>query len=216
MMGENEWRYADTLEEIANSQDVWYLSSEDGKPHNFYRSGHLDISFPDNHKSPDEFRYDPLKLMSRTDYLKEKQIQIFMNQRELFPEEKLVYHSPPLEEDLEVAGYVRLCAYIEMNVPDTDLGVSLFEIKPDGNHIFLGQSLLRARYRNSHSRAELVKPGEIELYEFNRFYIFARRLRKGSRLRLVLYGINTPDWEKNYNSGGVIADETKKDARVAP
>ncbi|MFC2163734.1 CocE/NonD family hydrolase [Acidobacteriota bacterium] len=215
MMDENEWKYVDRLEDIASGSDVWYLSSDDGKPHDSFHSGSLKKSLDNKHKTPDVFRHDPLELMPKEDFFKEKQTQIYMHQRELFPDEKLIYHSPPLEEDLEVAGYVRLSAYIEMNVPDADLGVSLFEIRPDGSHIFLGQSLLRARYRKSLSKAELVKPGEINVYEFNRFYFFARRLRKGSRLRLVLYGINSPDWEKNYNSGGVIADETEKDARVA-
>jgi uncharacterized protein len=40
-------------------------------------------------------------------------------------------------------------------------------------------------------------------------------LMKGSRLRLVVSSPNSIFWQKNYNSGGVIADETTKDARVA-
>jgi len=215
MMGENEWKYADSLDGIANGRDVWYLSSIDGKPHDFFHSGCLQQTLDNTSKNPDVFRHDPLELMPKEDYLQEKRIQIYMHQREMFPDEKLVYHSPPLEENCEVAGYAKLSAFIEMDVPDADLGVSLFEVLPSGRPIFLGQSLLRARYRNSLSTAELVKPGEINVYEFNRFYFFARQLRKGSRLRLVLYGINSPDWEKNYHSGGVVADETEKDARAA-
>jgi len=38
---------------------------------------------------------------------------------------------------------------------------------------------------------------------------------KGSRLRLVVSSPNSISWQKNYNSGGVVADETAKDARVA-
>jgi predicted acyl esterase len=100
-------------------------------------------------------------------------------------------------------------------VPDTDFQVGLFEIEPDGKCIFLGNDLLRARYRRSFSKAELVKPGEIELYEFRRFYFFVRELKKGSRLRLVVGCINSPDFGKNYNSGGVVGEETAKDARRA-
>jgi predicted acyl esterase len=43
----------------------------------------------------------------------------------------------------------------------------------------------------------------------------ARRLMKGSRLRLVVSCSNSTAWQKNYNSGGVVADETAKDARTA-
>jgi len=40
-------------------------------------------------------------------------------------------------------------------------------------------------------------------------------LMKGSRLRLVVDSPNSIFWQKNYNSGGVVADETAKDARTA-
>ncbi len=37
---------------------------------------------------------------------------------------------------------------------------------------------------------------------------------KGSRLRLVVSSVNSILWQKNYCSGGVVADETAKDART--
>jgi uncharacterized protein len=37
---------------------------------------------------------------------------------------------------------------------------------------------------------------------------------KGSRLRLVVSAPNSPQWQKNYCSGGVVAEETAKDART--
>jgi predicted acyl esterase len=60
-----------------------------------------------------------------------------------------------------------------------------------------------------------VKPGEIGQYVFDGFTFFSRRIAKGSRLRLVLNSPNTINQEKNYNSGGVVAEETAKDARTA-
>jgi hypothetical protein len=38
---------------------------------------------------------------------------------------------------------------------------------------------------------------------------------KGSRLRLLLISPNSFALEKNYNSGGVVAEESAKDARTA-
>ena len=37
---------------------------------------------------------------------------------------------------------------------------------------------------------------------------------KGSRLRLVVSGVNSIFWQKNYNSGGDVAAETAKDAKT--
>jgi predicted acyl esterase len=44
---------------------------------------------------------------------------------------------------------------------------------------------------------------------------FSRQIAKGSRLRLVICCPNSIYVEKNYNSGGVVADESGQDARTA-
>ena len=74
---------------------------------------------------------------------------------------------------------------------------------------------MRARYRESLLQEKLVRPGEVNLYEFKGFYFFSRKLSKGSRLRLLLRSPNSIYWQKNYNSGGVVAEESAKDARTA-
>ena len=37
---------------------------------------------------------------------------------------------------------------------------------------------------------------------------------KGSRLRLVVTAVNSIYWQKNHCSGGVVVEETAKDART--
>ena len=102
-----------------------------------------------------------------------------------------------------------------MDVPDTDFAVSVYEIKRDGTSVSLTSDAMRARYRESPTKETLVKPGEINRYEFNSFTFFSRRIAKGSRLRLILSCPNTIQLEKNYNSVGVVAEESGKDARTA-
>ena len=170
---------------------------------------------PQEAQKPDTFEYDPLKLMTKDEYFKSRTEAPFLDQRAAFQKDKLIYHSPPLREALEVAGYVKARLFIELNVPDTDLAVALYEIRPDGQSIYLAEDFMRARYRESLSKAELVKPGEINEYVFERAYFFVRKLEKGSRLRLVVSCLNSPDFEKNYNSGRVVAQETAEDARTA-
>src|SRR5437016_2235553 len=60
-----------------------------------------------------------------------------------------------------------------------------------------------------------TSPGEIVKCDFDPSLFVARRLMKGSRLRLVVYSPNSIFWQKNYNSDGVVADETAKDAHTA-
>jgi len=213
-MWENEWKYVEKLEDISNKTQIWYLSSQDGRANDVFHSGTLEQTPPPKKQKPDIFVYDPLKLIAEDKYLKQNP-DYFLDQSAAFAEDILIYQSPPLEKAIEIAGYIKLKAYIELNVPDTDFGVELFEIKPDGTSIYLGNDMMRARYRESLSKAELIKPGEINLYEFKRFYFFARKFEKGSRLRLIISCLNSPEFGKNYNSGGVVADETAKDARKA-
>ena len=127
----------------------------------------------------------------------------------------LVYHTEQFEEDTEISGYAKLTAWIEMDVPDTDFIARLYEIKPDGTSIHLTADTMRARYRESLREEKLVKPGEINKYVFDWFTWFSRRISKGSRLRLVFACINSSAVEKNYNSGGVVNEESGKDARTA-
>jgi putative CocE/NonD family hydrolase len=216
LMGESKWKYADSIEELSNHKKKWYLSSSNGSAHDVFHSGSLSQRLQKKNQKPDTFKNDPLKLISKKDYIASQRDPDFMlNQEFAFQKDKLIYHSPPLKEDIEVAGYVKLTVFLSMNVPDTDLQMALYEIKPNGKSIGLASDMVRARFRNSLSKAELVKPGRVYPFVFDQPFFFARKIPKGSCLRLIISGINSPDWQKNYNSGGDVSKETAKDARKA-
>lgn len=80
---------------------------------------------------------------------------------------------------------------------------------------FLGESELRARHRRRVERSEIVTPGAVERYTFDRFYWFSPTLWAGSRIRLVVMPLNSPERDKNYNSGGDTIRESGVDARIA-
>lgn len=214
VMKENRWKYRDRLEDASNREMSWYLSSRQGKANDMFHSGYLEQTPPPGRQEPDLFRYDPLEIMSK-DEVVHLSNRFLLYGREAFKKEKLIYHSPPLKQAIEIAGVVKLTAFIQLNVPDTDLAMFLYEIEPDGKNILLAWDYMRARYRNSLSKPELVMPGTINKYVFDKSLFFARQLGKGSRLRLIISCLNWPYLEKNYNSGGVVAEETGKDARTA-
>ncbi len=214
VMEANEWKYAPSLETIATDSRSWYLDSQDGEANDVFRSGSLS-SEPPVVSGTDSYEYDPLETIEDYGELAALNSGYTGSGAAFVPHAKLVYHSSPLTSDLEVSGYARVDAYIELNVPDTDLLAFLYEVRADGSTIYLGTSELRARHRNGVDRVDLVQPGEIELYTFDRFYWFSRLLLEGSRLRLVILPLNSPDRDKNYNSGGNTIYETDADARTA-
>src|SRR5262249_5194368 len=210
--GAEEWRYADSLETVASGTRTLYLTS-DGQAGSVVRSRRLADAPPDKTAAPDHWIYDPLVL---PDAAPPSDGSVVDQHYPLsLAGDGVVYHSDPFPTVTDIAGNVKLSVWLSMDVPDTDLQAFLYEIQPNGSSVLLTADQLRARYRTSLEKETLIKPGEVLRYDFNGFTWTARRLQKGSRLRLVVSSPNTPDLEKNYNSGGVVADETEKDARTA-
>jgi len=218
MLGEGaeQWRYADSLEAITASSRPMYLTSQDGYANDVFTSGTLSASKPGSANKPDQYVYDPLDTEFPAWNPVESSKDNLVNVSGLLASSGkiLVYHTPPFAQDTELAGSLKFSAWISLDQPDTDFSVFVYEVKPDGSSALLGIDMLRARYRNSLREAALVRPGAIEHYDFDHFSFIARRIGKGSRLRLVLGPVNSKYWEKNYNSGGIVADESGKDAQT--
>ena len=212
--GAEEWRYADSLEAIATEKWTLYLHS-DGPANDAFHSGFLSEQKP-SQSPPNKYVYDPLDV--RPAELQREEVQNSLTDQRwalnLFGN-GLVYHSEPFPEATEITGSLKFVAWMAMDVPDTDFRVSVYEIQLDGTSIRLTSDRMRARYRESLRQEKLVQPGEINRYEFNSFRFFSRRIAKGSRLRLVLRSPNSIYGQKNYNSGGGVAEESGKDARTA-
>jgi putative CocE/NonD family hydrolase len=202
------------LEAISDTTRRLYLDS-DGTANDVFRSGRLTQATP-GQSQPDHYTYDPLDV--RPGELEQEEIKSSLTDQRAALNlygNGLVYHSEPFEADTENTGYVKLVAWMALDVPDTDFAVSLGEMLRDGSYQWLTQAFLRARYRESLRHARFVPLGEIVCYEFQNFMFFSRRVAKGSRLRLLLSSPNSIHIQKNYNSGGVVAAETAADARTA-
>ncbi len=213
--GAEEWKYAESLDAISNTTRRLYLHSENSQANDVFHSGSLTEEKP-GREAADHYTYDPLD--TRPGELERKEISNPITDQthvlNLFGD-GVVYHTEPFAEATEISGYLKLEVWLAMDVPDTDLGVEVYEIMPNGTSIALTDDMMRARYRESLREAKPVKSGEANRYEFSTFQWFSRRIAKGSRLRLVLFSPNTLRLEKNYNSGGVVAEESGKDARTA-
>ena len=215
LVGADEWKYADSLESIANATKTLYLGSS-GAAGDVFHSGTLSEGKPGTAAAADSWTYDPLDTRpgraepeDDPNYLTSQRAAL-----NLFGE-GVVYHTEQFAEATEVTGFAKLTLWLKMDVPDTDLEADLFEILPDGGSVTLTSATMRARYRESLREAKPVPAGATEKYVFDNFTFFSRRIGKGSRLRLLVSSINSTGTEKNYNSGGVVAAETGKDAKTA-
>ncbi|GAA0708106.1 CocE/NonD family hydrolase [Dokdonella soli] len=213
LTGEEAWRYAPTLEAVTARNEAWHLASVGARANDVFAAGDLRRDKADGGK-PDRYVYDSLDTSSAAWEQEDSQNGLTDQRGVMMASGKaLFYHSPAFAADTDIAGFPKLSASIALDQPDTDLAVYLFEVKPDGSSVFLSSDALRARYRHGPREAQLVKPGAVERYDFEHFTFVARRLGKGSRLRLTIGPVNSMYAEKNYNTGGTVADESGKDAR---
>jgi len=212
-----EWKYTDSYANLIANPKTFYLDSKNGDANGVFRSGFLAENQPN--QGADEYINDPLDIHRGVDIEgvepNEKTGNVDQRFALCIGPDGLVYHSEPLAKETPLIGCPKVSLWVSIDTQDTDLEADLYEIQPDGTSISLWSDIRRLRYRESLREAKLVKPGEIVKCNFDPGLFVARRLMKGSRLRLVVYSPNSIFWQKNYNSGGVVADETAKDARTA-
>jgi hypothetical protein len=118
----------------------------------------------------------------------------------------LVFMTPPLERDLEITGPIDVKLWASSSALDTDFTAKLLDVHPPspdfpaGIDMNLEDGILRARFRNSLEKAELMKPGTI--YEFTiQLYPTSNLFKAGHRIRLDLSSSNFPRFDVNPNTG---------------
>jgi uncharacterized protein len=124
----------------------------------------------------------------------------------------LVYQTPPLEQDMEVTGRLIVKLWASSDGSDTDFTAKLIDVYPpnadypDGIDLNVGDSIVRARYRDSLEHAKPLVPGQpveltIEMYPTSLIF------RHGHRIRLDISSSNFPRFDVNPNTGDPIGQE---------
>ena len=210
-LGAEEWRHAPTLEAVTGEHRPLLLSS-DGAAGDVYASGHLGAS--GGAAGSDQYLYDP---RDTRDADLEASIDPYdvTDQRLVLARagRQLVYTSSPLATPLDLAGFLRLKAWIAIDQPNTDLRATVYAVMPDGRSIQLGTDRIRARLREGDFTPRPVPVGKPLLYDFDRFTFNAWRLPAGARLRLVIDPMNSIWAEKNYNAAAPVEQQTMADSR---
>ncbi|HUS04884.1 MAG TPA: CocE/NonD family hydrolase [Bryobacteraceae bacterium] len=211
VMGANRWR----------DEREWPLARTRFTP--MYLAGRGDANTakgdgllaPEPHRSdlPDEFTYDPRKPVPTLGGSVCCNPKVFpwgpLDQRAAEARmDVLVFTTPPLRQDLEVTGPVRVNLFISTSAPDTDFTAKLVDVHPDGPARILTDGILRLRYRNSLERAVLAKPGEIYQVTIDAG-VTSNVFKAGHRIRLDISSSNFPRFDRNPNTGRTIADETE-------
>jgi putative CocE/NonD family hydrolase len=213
VMGAETWRYADTLAGVTAEQKPYFLDSTTNADQ-VLASGSMTPAAAGKGK-PDHYVYDPRDVSIAAVEVKPIDASL-LDQTMVFAQDgkQLVYHTPAFDKPTEISGFFKLSAFIAIDQPDTDFQATVYEIDRNGQSIQLASDTIRARYRESQRKAELITTKAPLRYDFDHFTFVSRQIAEGSRLRLVIGPINSISTQKNYNSGKPVSDETMADARA--
>jgi uncharacterized protein len=202
VMGLNQWRQEDDWP-LARAKNTKYFLHSQGAANSARGNGSLSTKAP-NSEPPDHYVYDPANpvptiggpLCCDPAHLKP-------GARDQRPAETradvLVYSTRTFPEDIEVTGPVKVELYVESSALDTDFTAKLVDVGPDGFARNLTDGIIRARYRDSREKAELLTPGQvykltIDLWSTSNVFL------KGHALRLEISSSNFPRFDRNLNT----------------
>jgi hypothetical protein len=90
----------------------------------------------------------------------------------------------------------------------------LVDVFPDGTARNLTDGILRMRYRDSLEAPKLMTPGEVYKVTIDAG-VTSNVFLAGHRIRVEISSSNFPRFDRNPNTGGLIADANAKAARKA-
>jgi hypothetical protein len=211
LMGRNEWRSAENWPIEGTNYQKFYLGS-DGNANSRHGDGMLS-ALPSENAVVDRFVYDPATPVPtrggnvcctgmETGAGGYDQSTIEMRN------DVLVYTSAPLEEAIEVTGYLEVVLYVSSDAKDTDFTAKLVDVYPDGRAFNLQEGAKRMRFRENLRRKVWMEEGEV--YEIHLdLHATSNYFDKGHRVRLDVSSSNFPRWSRNMNTGGNNYDESE-------
>ena len=219
VMGPDVWREEEDWPLPDTDWQRWYLHSS-GQAGTGIADGTLSRTAP-GHERHDSYRYDPhdpVPTVGGATFLPGLFVAANAGPRDQRAVEAradvLTYTGPVLARELEVTGPVTLVLFISTDVPDTDFTGKLVDVHPDGRAMILTDGILRARYRGGYSRPAPLIPGEIYRLEID-LVATSNVFRAGHCIRLEVSSSNFPRFDRNTNTGGVIAQESAAAFRIA-
>jgi len=203
VLGENAWREEDDFPIARAVETRLYLNSNEGA-NSIRGDGELISSIPGNSR-PDHFEYDPEnpvptiggRLCCGNDVYPPGPFDQRPNENR---EDVLVFSTPPLDQEMEVTGFIRLELYASTTAADTDFTALLVDVDPSGNARYLADGIVRARYRNSTDKAEPIEMGKVYRFDID-LWATSNLFKKGHRVRLYVSSSNFPRFNRNSNTG---------------
>ncbi|KRB58132.1 peptidase S15 [Flavobacterium sp. Root186] len=203
VMGANEWKSASSFEKMHNDFLTFYLTAN--KLGDFHSADYQKpkkkeflsqkVDFADRQTSNNNYYPSPII------------------QKEVSKYDGCFFISEPLKEPLIVNGSFLGEIKCSINKKDMDLGVTLYEVTPNGEYFHLSYYIGRASYAKDIEKRQLLEPNKMETISFTNTHFVSKQLSKGSRLLIAVNVNKNPFSQLNYGTGKEVSDETILDAK---
>lgn len=203
VMGANEWKSASSFEKMHNDFLTFYLTAN--KSGDFYLADYQNPKKKEFLSQEVDFKD---RQISNNNYYPSPIIRKDVNVND-----GCFFISEPLKETLIVNGSFLGEIKCSINKKDMDLGVTLYEVTPNGEYFHLSYYIGRASYAKNIEKRQLLVPNKIETISFTNTHFVSKQLSKGSRLLIAVTINKNPFSQLNYGTGKEVSDETIRDAK---
>jgi len=210
-MGSNEWKTSETWPPENAKMTTFYINSA-GNANSLFGDGELTLDPPEK-ETKDNFTYDPMNPVSSYGgnvCCTGNAIQggAFDQQEMETRNDILVYTSDPLQEGIEISGFIETSIYISSDVKDTDFTIKLIDVYPDGKAYNLDETIQRVRYREGYDKEVFMEKGQVYKVDLSPLST-SNFFEKGHRIRVEISSSNFPRFARNLNTGGNNYDESE-------
>jgi putative CocE/NonD family hydrolase len=226
VIGSNRWLHGDTYPLPQTRFEKWYFAGN-GKANTSKGDGRLSTELPTVESPVDRYTYDPgdptpdpdayeeaeasgdkstPKVTASED--KSKAAKAYHGQVTDQRDDILVYTTEPLKQPLTFVGPLSAVLYAASSARDTDWFVRLAEVDEKGKIMSLAEGKIRARYRLTTKKVELLEPGRVYEFQLDLWHT-GITIAKGGRLRVEVASASFPSFSRNLNTGGHNETETQ-------
>ena len=209
VMGENRWR-SEQEWTLSRAQETKYYFHSSGRANTRFGDGRLDTTPPADEPT-DSFVYDP-----------EDPVPTYGGNVSMYPstggprdqramqrrDDVLVYTGGTLTNDIEVTGRILTKVYAASSATDTDFTAKLVDVHPNGYAQLLAEGIIRARYRNSFKKQELLIPEEVYEYTVDLWSV-SHLFQKGHKIQVEISSSNFPKYDRNPNTGHKYGEDAE-------
>jgi putative CocE/NonD family hydrolase len=210
-MGSNQWQTAEQWPPRNSELTHFYLSSS-GNANSRLGDGVL-ASEPPSVDIPDTFVYNPMEPVPSYGgnvCCTGNAVQggAFDQSDMELRDDILVYTSEPLEEGMEVSGFIESTIYLSSDVKDTDITIKLIDVYPDGTAYNLDETIQRVRYREGYDKEVFMENDNVYKVKLSPMST-SNYFKEGHKIRIEISSSNFPRFDRNLNTGGNNYDESE-------